>query len=70
LALQKQLYLRGLGILMTMLATPPQIDTPQPDLPTYDANDLIQGGDQALILFNNQTYRLRTTRAGKLIMTK
>lgn len=44
----------------------PQADT----LPTYDAKDLTKGGVQAQILLDNQTYFLRITRAGKLILTK
>ncbi|MFQ1700261.1 hemin uptake protein HemP [Loktanella agnita] len=39
-------------------------------LPTYDAQDLTQNGDQAYIVLNDQTYTLRITRAGKLILTK
>lgn len=38
--------------------------------PTYDANDLTKNGDQAYIMLNDQTYTLRITRAGKLILTK
>lgn len=40
------------------------------NLPTYDAKDLTQGGDQAQIVLGDQTYTLRITRAGKLILTK
>ncbi|WP_272004850.1 hemin uptake protein HemP [Roseovarius sp. ZX-A-9] len=39
-------------------------------LPAYDARDLMQGGDQAQIVLGDQTYTLRITRAGKLILTK
>ncbi len=39
-------------------------------LPTYDARDLTKDGVQAQIMLNNQTYFLRITRAGKLILTK
>lgn len=39
-------------------------------LPTYNAYDLTKEGIQAQILLNNQTYFLRITRAGKLILTK
>lgn len=38
--------------------------------PTYSAEDLTKGGDQAQIVLGNQTYALRITRAGKLILTK
>ncbi|MEM6304263.1 MAG: hemin uptake protein HemP [Pseudomonadota bacterium] len=43
-------------------------DTPQMD--TYDARDLIRNGVQACIVLDDQTYYLRITRAGKLILTK
>ena len=43
---------------------------PQPAIPTYLAKDLTQGGDTALICLDGQTYVLRITRAGKLILTK
>jgi len=43
---------------------------PTNQLPTYDANDLTKGGDQAQIVLRDQTYNLRITRAGKLILTK
>jgi hemin uptake protein HemP len=39
-------------------------------LPRYDAKDLIQDGDQAEIILGDQLYRLRITKAGKLILTK
>ena len=41
-----------------------------PTLPTHRAEDLTQGGTQALIVLNDQVYSLRITRAGKLILTK
>ena len=37
---------------------------------TYDARDLIKDGVQARIILDNQSYFLRITRAGKLILTK
>jgi hemin uptake protein HemP len=37
---------------------------------TYDARDLVKDGTQACILLDGQTYFLRITRAGKLILTK
>ncbi len=46
---------------------------PAPDaglLPTYQARDLIEAGNQARILLDGQVYTLRITRAGKLILTK
>ncbi|WP_299140229.1 hemin uptake protein HemP [uncultured Tateyamaria sp.] len=39
-------------------------------LPTYAAEDLTKGADQAHIVLGDQTYTLRITRAGKLILTK
>lgn len=39
-------------------------------LPTYSARDLTESGNQALIVLEDQTYNLRITRAGKLILTK
>ena len=38
--------------------------------PTYAALDLTNGGDIAQIVLDEQTYTLRITRAGKLILTK
>jgi hemin uptake protein HemP len=39
-------------------------------LPAHDAARLTEGGDQAHIVLGDQTYTLRITRAGKLILTK
>ncbi|WBU57144.1 hemin uptake protein HemP [Paracoccus sediminicola] len=44
--------------------------TPVNNLPAHDATALTQGGNQALIVLNEQVYNLRITRAGKLILTK
>jgi hemin uptake protein HemP len=44
--------------------------TPTTTLPVYEAKVLTQGGDQAQIVLDEQTYTLRITRAGKLILTK
>lgn len=38
--------------------------------PTYTAEDLTDGGNQAWIEHSGQIYVLRITRAGKLILTK
>ncbi len=38
--------------------------------PVYDAHDLITDGVKAEIVLDGQTYILRITRAGKLILTK
>ena len=36
----------------------------------HDARDLTEGGNVAYIVLDGQTYTLRITRAGKLILTK
>lgn len=38
--------------------------------PHHDALELTRGGDLAEISLHGQVYRLRVTRAGKLILTK
>ncbi|WP_082899326.1 hemin uptake protein HemP [Sulfitobacter sp. EhC04] len=40
------------------------------DTAVYDARDLIVNGLKANIVLDGQTYTLRITRAGKLILTK
>jgi len=40
------------------------------DKVTYDACDLIRNGVKCDIVLNGQTYTLRITGAGKLILTK
>lgn len=58
-----------MNVYASMTTVPHQ--TQHPDtLPTYDAKDLTKDGVQAQIVLNNQTYFLRITRAGKLILTK
>lgn len=39
-------------------------------IPQHDAAQLTRGGNQALIVLDEQIYQLRITRAGKLILTK
>lgn len=39
-------------------------------IPQHDATMLTRGGNQALIVLDDQIYQLRITRAGKLILTK
>lgn len=39
-------------------------------IPQHDATQLTRGGNQALIILDDQIYQLRITRAGKLILTK
>lgn len=48
---------------------PPELPEP-PRLATYDARKLIRNGGQACIVLDGQTYVLRITRSGKLILTK
>jgi len=50
--------------------TPPPKQPQQEVLPTYAARDLTDGGGLAKIVLEDQTYTLRITRAGKLILTK
>lgn len=40
------------------------------DLPTYDARELVRDGPRACLVLDGQSYYLRITRAGKLILTK
>ena len=51
---------------------PPRIDLSSSDdtLPRFDAKDLTDGGPLAEIVLDGQIYRLRITKAGKLILTK
>lgn len=39
-------------------------------VPCHDARTITQGGDLAQIVLDGQTYVLRITRLGKLILTK
>ncbi|WP_265500607.1 hemin uptake protein HemP [Paracoccus beibuensis] len=39
-------------------------------IPHHDATQLTRGGNQAMIVLDEQVYQLRITRAGKLILTK
>ncbi|GGD99514.1 Hemin uptake protein HemP [Gemmobacter megaterium] len=43
---------------------------PAPALPVHSAVHLTKGGNLAHILLEGQTYTLRITRQGKLILTK
>lgn len=45
-------------------------ESPQNAMPSHDATDLTEGGSVAHIRLSDQTYTLRITRAGKLILTK
>ncbi|MQY43218.1 hemin uptake protein HemP [Epibacterium sp. SM1969] len=54
---------------MNQISTP-TVTTATEVFPTFYAEDLTKGGNQARILLNGQVYSLRITRAGKLILTK
>lgn len=53
-----------------MNMTLPLGGTATPVLPTHDARLLTRGGNLAQIDLDGQTYTLRITRQGKLILTK
>lgn len=55
---------------MSIYSVPRPSKTATQSLPTYDARDLTQSGGLAQIILDDQTYTLRITRAGKLILTK
>lgn len=55
--------------LMPNLSSPRTQDNAD-DTAVYDARDLIVNGLKANIVLDGQTYTLRITRAGKLILTK
>jgi hemin uptake protein HemP len=55
--------------LMQQLPDPQAVDRTDNTV-TYDARDLIPNGNKADIVLDGQTYTLRITRAGKLILTK
>jgi len=50
--------------------TPPPKHLQTSNLPVYAAKELTEGGEQAQIMLDDQTYTLRITRANKLILTK
>ncbi|WP_281968812.1 hemin uptake protein HemP [Roseovarius nanhaiticus] len=55
---------------MTHIPSNIQSDPAAETLPTYDARQLVSGGDVARIALEDKLYTLRITRAGKLILTK
>lgn len=55
--------------LMQNLPDPRSTESPD-NTASYDARDLIVNGVKAEITLDGQTYTLRITRAGKLILTK
>ena len=52
------------------LSAPQAADATEAAEPVVESAALLQGGRSALIRHNGATYRLRATRAGKLILTK
>jgi len=40
------------------------------EAPQYESEELLAGGEEALILHREEVYRLRRTWTGKLILTK
>ena len=54
---------------MSETPKPSTANSPQ-HIDTYDARDIVKDGVQACIVLDEQTYYLRITRAGKLILTK
>lgn len=55
---------------MNMRTTLIESETNVPVLPQHDALALTAGGNLAEIVLGDQVYRLRITKAGKLILTK
>jgi hemin uptake protein HemP len=53
---------------LTLVSASPA--APLPPGPVHDARDLTGPDGQARITLDGQTYTLRITRAGKLILTK
>ena len=52
------------------LSTVPNALGPAAELPQWRSDELLAGGDEALISHGDQVYRLRRTTTGKLILTK
>ncbi|PCI07634.1 MAG: hypothetical protein COB77_04210 [Gammaproteobacteria bacterium] len=47
-----------------------EINSPNSSLTQYQSSDLFQGGNELIIVHEQEHYRLRITRNGKLILTK
>ena len=50
--------------------TSSKLDSPEPPRPHWDSELLLARGDEAFIDHHGETYRLRRTMTGKLILTK
>lgn len=55
---------------VTRTSTEPASNTPASSERTLDSTALLQGRSHVSILHNGETYQLRATRLGKLILTK
>ncbi len=55
---------------MATLSLVPHSTPRPPSSPVHDARELTGPAGQAQIVLDGQTYTLRITRAGKLILTK
>lgn len=58
---------------MNALQRPPEPMKIAPEADTiaaYDVREIMHGEDQVRLILDGQTYFLRVTRAGKLILTK
>jgi hemin uptake protein HemP len=51
-------------------ASPPAAETPLPPRDSWRSDELLGTRDEVFILHNNDVYRLRRTRQGKLILYK
>jgi hemin uptake protein HemP len=50
------------------MSDPPS--SPEPPVPAIRSADLFRDGREVIIVHHDEQYRLRITRAGKLILTK
>lgn len=55
---------------MTATPTSPEDDPASPEIRRINTADLFQGSREIILLHNGEDYRLRLTRADKLILTK
>ncbi|MFV0515015.1 MAG: hemin uptake protein HemP [Jhaorihella sp.] len=55
---------------MNSVANKQDLGQDREETPVHNAEELTGGGSLAQIEFRGQTYTLRITRAGKLILTK
>ncbi|WP_238367508.1 hemin uptake protein HemP [Mesobacterium pallidum] len=55
---------------MNQICKPVPAGTFEDQRPIYRAEDIMRDGNEVAITLGDQVYRLRVTRAGKLILTK